>query len=100
MMSVLSHNVHCFWFCSTKQNQRLLKESMKSDAKILENTRTCDVGTSTVLDVPLSDVPLSFRARVQAFSKKCDFFGFAVYFDWAGGSGQMMSVLSRGVHCF
>ena len=47
---------------------------MKSDAKILENTRTCDVGTSTVLDVPLSDVPLSFRARVQAFSKKCGFF--------------------------
>ena len=46
MMSALSRDVHCFWFCSTTQNQRLLKESIKIDAKIRENTPTCDVGTS------------------------------------------------------
>ena len=42
MMSALSRDVHCFWFCSTTQNQRLLKESIKIDAKIRENTPTCE----------------------------------------------------------
>ena len=46
MMSALSRGVQCFLFSSTTQNQRLLKESIKIDAKILENTRTCDAGTS------------------------------------------------------
>ena len=46
VMSLLSRDVHCVWFCSTTQKQRLLKESIKIDAKILENTPTCDVGTS------------------------------------------------------
>ena len=74
---------------------------MKSDAKKLENTRTCDVGTSSV--------PGHTALRGATFlSRKCSSLqqevrgclGFAVYFDWAGGSGQVMSVLSRGVHCF
>ena len=75
---------------------------MKSDAKILENTRTFDVGTS-------STVPGRTALRGSTFlSRKCSSLqqevrgclGFAVYFDWAGGSGQVMSVLSRGVQCF
>ena len=36
VMSALSRDVHCFWFCSATQNQRLLKESIKIDAKIRE----------------------------------------------------------------
>ena len=44
VLSALSRDVHCFCFCSATQKQRLLKESIKIDAKIRENTRTCDVG--------------------------------------------------------
>jgi hypothetical protein len=52
--------------------------------------------TSSVpgLDVPLSEVPLSFRASVQAFSKMCRVFRVlrcSLFFDWAGGSDQVMS---------
>ena len=47
VMSALSRDVHCFLFCSTTQNQRLLKESIKNWC---ENTRKYtnmwNVGTS------------------------------------------------------
>ena len=79
VVSALSGDVHCFSFCSATQNQRLLKESIKIDAKIRENTRTCDVRTSSV-HVLLSEVPLPFRASDQAFSKKCGVFRVLRYF--------------------
>ena len=47
VMSALSRDVHCFCFCSATLKQRLLKESIKIDAKIPENTRTCDVRRSS-----------------------------------------------------
>ena len=34
VMSALSRDVHCFWFCSTTQKQRLLKESRKIERNI------------------------------------------------------------------
>ena len=74
VMSVLSRDVHCFWFCSTTQNQRLLKESIKIDAKIRENTPTCDVGTSGSPGRTALEVSVPFRASVQAFRKKCGVF--------------------------
>ena len=43
VMPAQSRSVYCFIFCLTTQNQGLRKESSKIDAKILENTRTCDV---------------------------------------------------------
>ena len=100
-MSALSRDVHCFWFCSTTQNQRLLKESIKIDAKIRENTPTCDVGTS-------GSPGRTALGGVSSLSRKCSslqqevrgFSSFALFCDWAGGSDQVMSALSRDVHCF
>ena len=42
VVSALSRDVQFFLFCTTTQNQRLLKESIKIDAKIRENTSTCE----------------------------------------------------------
>jgi hypothetical protein len=80
-MSALSRDVDCFWFCSATQNQRLLKESIQIDAKIRENTPTCDVGTSCS--------PTSLGG-VTSLSRKCSslqqevrvFSSFALFFDW------------------
>ena len=74
MMSALSRDVDCFWFCSATQNQRLLKESIKIDAKIREIHQHVTSEHRAPRAVPLSEVSLPFRASVQAFSKKCGFF--------------------------
>ena len=77
MMSALSRDVHCFWFCSATQNQPLLKESIKIDAKIRELRPTHVTSEHrTPRAVPLSKVSLPFRASVQAFSKKCGRFRY------------------------
>ena len=103
MTSALSRNVHCFWFCSTTQKQRLLKESIKIDAKIRENTPTCDVGTS-------GSPGRTALGGVSSLSRKCSslqqevrgFSSFALFFDWAGGSEQVVYLLSTklGPDCF
>ena len=64
MMSALSRDVDCFWFCSTTQKQRLLKESIQIDAKIRENTPTCDVGTS-------GSTGRTALGGVSSLSRKC-----------------------------
>ena len=73
-MSALSRDVHCFWFCLATQKQRLLKESIKIDAKIRENTPTCDVGKSGSPGRTALEVSVPFRASVHAFRKKCGVF--------------------------
>ena len=73
-MSALSRDVHCFWFCSATQNQRLLKESIQIDAKIRETHQHVTSEHRAPRAVPLSKVSLPFRASVQAFSKKCGVF--------------------------
>ena len=75
-MSALSRDVHCVWFCSATQKQRLLKESNKIDAKIREIHQHVTSEHRAPRAVPLSKVPLPFRASVQAFSKKCGFFRY------------------------
>ena len=103
MMSALSRDVHCYLFCSATQNQRSLKESIKIDAKILENTRTCDVGRSSVPGrtalggvTSLSRKCSSLQQEVRGFSS------FALFCDWAGGSDQVVYLLSTklGPDCF
>ena len=101
MMSALSRDVHCFWLCWATQNQRLLKESIKIDAKIRELTPTCDVGTSyspgrTALGgvTSLSRKCSSLQQEVRVFPI------FALFSDWAGGFDQVVSALSGDVHCF
>ena len=74
VMSALSRDVDCFWFCSATQNQRLLKESIKIDAKIREIHQHVMSEHRAPRAVPLSEVSLPFRASVQAFSKKCGVF--------------------------
>ena len=74
VMSALSRGVHCFWLCSTTQNQRLLKESIKIDAKIREIHQHVTWEHRAPRAVPLSEVSVPFRASVQAFSKKCGVF--------------------------
>ena len=83
------------------QKQRLLKKSIKIDAKIRKNTRTHDVGTS-------SRPGRTALGGVTSLSRKCsslqqevrDFSSFALCFDWAGGFDQVMSALSGDVNCF
>ena len=95
-MSALSRDVHCFWFCSTTQKQRLLKESRKIDAKIRENTPTCDVGTS-------GSPGRTALGGVSSLSRKCSSLqqearclsNLALFFDWVGGSDRVMSAPSR-----
>ena len=101
VMSLLSRDVDCFWFCSASQKQRLLKKSTKIDVKIRENTRTCDVGRSsrpgrTALGglTSLSCTCSSLQHEVRGFSS------FALFFDWAGGFDQVMSALPGDIHCF
>ena len=74
VMSALSRDVDCFWFCSAAQNQRLLKESIQIDAKIREIHQHVTSEHRAPRAVPLSEVSLPFRASVQAFSKKCGVF--------------------------
>ena len=101
-MSALSRNVHCFWFCSTTQKQRLLKESIKIEAKIRENTKY------TIHQHVTSEHRTPALGGVSSLSRKCSslqqevrgFSSFALFCDWAGGSDQVMSALSRNVHCF
>ena len=73
-MSALSRNVHCFWFCLATQKQRLLKESIKIDAKTREIHQHVTWEHRAPRAVPLSEVSVPFRASDQAFSKKCCFF--------------------------
>ena len=101
VMSALSGDVRCFRFCSVAQKQRLLKKSIKIDAKIRKNTRTHDVGTSsrpgrTALGglTSLSCTCSSLQHEVRCFSS------FALFFDWAGGFDQVMSALPGDIHCF
>ena len=103
MTSALSRDVDCFWICSASQKQRLLKESIKIDAKIRENTPTCDVGTSdsqgrTALGgvSSLSRKCSSLQQEVRGFSSS------ALFCDWAGGSDQVVYLLSTklGPDCF
>ena len=101
MMSALSRDVHCIFFCSATEKQRLLKESIKIDAKIREIHQHVTSEHRAPWDVPLSEVSLHFRASVQAFSKKCGVCRLLrCTLIWAGGSDHVMSALSRGVHCF
>ena len=100
-MPALSRDVHCFCFCSATQNQRFLKESIKIDAKIRENTRTCDVGTSCWPGrTALGGVTSLLRKCSSLQQEVRDFSSFALCFDWAGGFDQVMSALSGDVNCF
>ena len=56
------------------KNSDYSKESNKIDAKIRETHQHVTSEHRAARDVPLSKVPLPFRASVQAFSKKCGFF--------------------------
>ena len=71
VVSALSRDVQFFLFCTTTQNQRLLKESIKIDAKIREIHHHVTWEHRAPRAVPLSEVSLPFRASDQAFSKKC-----------------------------
>ena len=100
-MSALARDVHGFCFCLATQNQRFLEESIEIDAKIRENTRTCDVrrssrpGRTALGDVTsLSRKCSSLQQEVRVFSM------FALFSDWAGGFDQVVSALSGDVHCF
>jgi hypothetical protein len=82
MMSALSRDVHCYLFCSATQNQRSLKESIKIDAKILENTRTCDVGTSSVRGRAALRGATSLSRKCSSLQQEArSFSSLALFFD-------------------
>ena len=100
-MSALSGDVHCFWFCSVAQKQRLLKKSIQIEAKIPEKTRTCDVGTSSGPGcTALGGVTSHLRKCSRLQQEVRGFSIFALFSDWAGGFDEGMSALSGDVHCF
>ena len=100
-MSALSRDVHCFCFCSATQNQRFLKESIEIDAKIRENTRTCDVGTSCWPGRTALGGVTSHSRKCSSLQQEVRVFSiFALFSDWAVGFDQVMSALSGDVNCF
>ena len=73
-MSALSRDVHCFGSVRRHKNSDYSKKALKLMRKYLKTHEPVTSEDRLGRDVPLSEVSLPFRARVQAFSMKCGVF--------------------------